>query len=70
MFEDNILTLNPGWDQSAQEVNPFYEVREIQEHLKAAGIDLAVEADASSSGPAHIVFTDPDGNQIILDQHC
>lgn len=69
MFEDNILTFNPGWDQSAQEVNPFDDVREIQARLKEAGIEMAIEADAASSGPAHIVFTDPDGNQIMVDQH-
>ena len=69
MFEDNILTFNPGWDQSAQEVNPFDDVREIQDRLKSAGLELAVEADAASTGPAHIVLSDPDGNQIMLDQH-
>lgn len=69
MFEDNILTFNPGWDQAAQEVNPFDDVREIQARLKEAGIEMAIEADAASSGPAHIVFTDPDGNQIMVDQH-
>ncbi|MEO1642620.1 MAG: VOC family protein [Pseudomonadota bacterium] len=69
MFEDNILTFNPGWDQSAAEVNPFDDVREIQARLKGAGLELAVEADAASSGPAHIILSDPDGNQIMLDQH-
>ncbi|MEM1036388.1 MAG: VOC family protein [Pseudomonadota bacterium] len=69
MFEENILTFNPGWDQSAQEVNPFDDVREIQDRLKAAGLELAVEADTASTGPAHIVLSDPDGNQIMLDQH-
>lgn len=69
MFEENILTFNPGWDQSAQEVNPFDDVREIQDRLKSAGLELAVEADAASTGPAHIVLSDPDGNQIMLDQH-
>ncbi|MEM7492950.1 MAG: VOC family protein [Pseudomonadota bacterium] len=69
MFEDNILTFNPGWDQSAQEVNPFEDVRTIQKKLKDAGIEMAVEADPSTSGPAHIILSDPDGNQIMLDQH-
>ncbi|MEL7231030.1 MAG: VOC family protein [Pseudomonadota bacterium] len=69
MFEDNILTFNPGWDQAAQEVNPFDDVRKIQARLREAGIEMAVEADAANTGPAHIVFTDPDGNQIMIDQH-
>ncbi|MEM8617412.1 MAG: VOC family protein [Pseudomonadota bacterium] len=69
MFEDNILTFNPGWDQSAAEVNPFDDVRTIQKRLTDAEIELAVSADSETSGPAHIVFTDPDGNQIMIDQH-
>jgi catechol 2,3-dioxygenase-like lactoylglutathione lyase family enzyme len=69
MFEGNILTFNPGWDQAAGEVDPFTDVRQIQAHLKAAGIVLAVEADETSTGPAHLVLTDPDGNTIMIDQH-
>ena len=69
MFEDNILTFNPGWDSSAQKLDEFDDVRDIQKSLKAAGIALDVEADESSSGPAHIVLKDPDGNAIMLDQH-
>ena len=69
MFEDNILTFNPGWDQSAGEVNPFDDVREIQARLKEADIEMMIEADTATTGPAHIVFTDPDGNQIMIDQH-
>ncbi|MEM1390544.1 MAG: VOC family protein [Pseudomonadota bacterium] len=69
MFEDNILTFNPGWDQSAQEISPFEDVRAIQEKLTDAGIEIAVKADPSTHGPAHIVLSDPDGNQIMLDQH-
>ena len=69
MFENNILTFNPGWDQSAQEVNPFEDVRSLQQKLKDAGIEMAVEADPSTNGPAHIILSDPDGNQIMLDQH-
>ncbi len=69
MFEKNILTFNPGWDRDANEVNPFTDVREIQRQFKAAGIELTAEADQSSSGPAHVTLTDPDGNQILIDQH-
>lgn len=69
MLESNILTFNPGWDQGAQEVDPFLDVREIQRRLTAAGIELSVNADESGSGPAHIVLSDPDGNAVMIDQH-
>jgi catechol 2,3-dioxygenase-like lactoylglutathione lyase family enzyme len=69
MFDKNILTFNPGWDQDANEVNPFDDVREIQKRLRSAGIEIETTADEAGSGPAHITFTDPDGNNIMIDQH-
>ncbi len=69
MFEKNILTFNPGWDQSAQKVEPFDDVRAIQRNLKKASISLESEADDSTSGPASIMLIDPDGNPILIDQH-
>lgn len=69
MFENNILTFNPGWDENGGNVDPFDDVREIQEHLKARGIRLDSEAAADTSGPASIMLTDPDGNVIYIDQH-
>jgi len=69
MFEKNILTFNPGWDQNAKNLDSFDDVRSIQEHLKSKGIPLAQEADPSNSGPASILFFDPDGNTILIDQH-
>jgi len=69
MFDENILTFNPGWDQNAQELNSFDDVREIQKHLKDNKIGLDVEADENSIGPASIMLTDPDGNKILIDQH-
>lgn len=69
MFENNILTFNPGWDQSAQETDEYTDVREIQAKLKQHGVELQSATDEKGSGPAHIVFTDPDGNQIMIDQH-
>jgi hypothetical protein len=35
MFENNILTFNPGWDQTANTLEQFDDVREIQKHLKS-----------------------------------
>jgi lactoylglutathione lyase len=69
MFEKNILTFNPGWDENAKNLDSFSDVREIQRHLKERGIVLQAEADESSEGPAHIMLEDPDGNQILVDQH-
>lgn len=69
MFEKNILTFNPGWDQSAQPLDEFTDVRELQRRLRAHGVEPLVAADEGSSGPAHIVLEDPDGNQILIDQH-
>jgi lactoylglutathione lyase len=69
MFDKNILTFNPGWDENARNLDSFTDVREIQRHLKERGIQLQTEADESTEGPAHITLEDPDGNQILVDQH-
>lgn len=69
MFEGNILTFNPGWDTNAQNLEEFDDVREIQKELKKHSIKLEREADETTSGPASIVLTDPDGNNILIDQH-
>jgi catechol 2,3-dioxygenase-like lactoylglutathione lyase family enzyme len=69
MFEKNILTFNPGWNQEAQEISDYDDVRKIQKSLKEFGIPLAQEADPTSSGPASILLFDPDGNTILIDQH-
>jgi lactoylglutathione lyase len=69
MFEKNILTFNPGWDQQCNATESFTDVREIQRELKARGVALTSEADESSDGPASITLTDPDGNPILIDQH-
>lgn len=69
MFEQNILTFNPGWDHDAQNVDPFTDVRDLQKQLKARGLAFTSEADEATSGPAHFVVVDPDGNAILVDQH-
>ena len=69
MFERNILTFNPGWDETAQPVAQFTDFREHQRRLKATGLSLASEADENMSGPASLMLMDPDGNPILLDQH-
>lgn len=69
MFEHNILTFNPGWDESAGELASFSDVRAIQQKLKDQGLTLEQEADMNSKGPASLVVIDPDGNPILIDQH-
>ena len=69
MFENNILTFNPGWDENANAVDNFDDVRKIQKQLKAKGINIDNESDENSSGPASFVIKDPDGNLILIDQH-
>jgi catechol 2,3-dioxygenase-like lactoylglutathione lyase family enzyme len=69
MFEKNILTFNPGWDQSAQNVDSFTDVRDLQRQLAAKGVTFQQQADENSTGPASFVVTDPDGNPILVDQH-
>ena len=69
MFEKNILTFNPGWDNYARPLKAFTDVRAIQKQLKAQGVELTEEADEATSGPAHITLLDPDGNPILIDQH-
>ena len=69
MFENNILTFNPGWDQSANKVEPFDDVRDIQKHLKNKGLKIEKEVDENTTGPASFVVIDPDGNPILIDQH-
>lgn len=69
MFDKNILTFNPGWNQNAENLESFTDVRELQKQLKEKGITILTEADESSEGPAFITIEDPDGNPILIDQH-
>lgn len=69
MFDRNTLTFNPGWDQNAQPVEGFTDVRELQRRLKEQGVELAAEADESTTGPAYFMAIDPDGNPVLVDQH-
>jgi len=69
MFEDNILTFNPGWDEDGNNIDDFTDIRKIQSELKSRGIAIQNEIDETTSGPVSITVTDPDGNVILLDQH-
>jgi predicted enzyme related to lactoylglutathione lyase len=69
MFDRNMLTFNPGWDQDARTLDAWTDVRELQRQLKAQGVQLQTEADETTTGPAYFVAVDPDGNPILVDQH-
>tara|TARA_R110002096_G_scaffold256059_1_gene449321 strand:- start:199 stop:570 length:372 start_codon:yes stop_codon:yes gene_type:complete len=69
MFENNILTFNPGWDESCNNLKDFDDVRKIQQHLKSENIPLTSEVDETNSGPGSLMVLDPDGNAILIDQH-
>ncbi|AZB10890.1 VOC family protein [Chryseobacterium sp. G0162] len=69
MFDGNMLTFNPGWDENGQNLESFDDVREIQKRLKESEVEIDKEADENTSGPEHIYLKDPDGNMILIDQH-
>lgn len=69
MFDGNMLTFNPGWDENAQNLEEFDDVRDIQKKLKESGVELNKTVDETTSGPEHIFLKDPDGNMILIDQH-
>lgn len=68
MFEGQMLTFNPGWNQSAQNTDDFTDVRDIKNKLVAAGIEIEQEQ-GGEAGPASFVVKDPDGLPILIDQH-
>lgn len=69
MFENNILTFNPGWDENAKKLSSFEDIREIQQNLKEKNMKFESEVAENTSGPASFVLLDPDGNAILVDQH-
>jgi len=69
MFEQNILTFNPGWSPAAEELESFTDIRELQRRLEEQGVTLLSRADPATEGPASFTLADPDGNVILVDQH-
>ena len=70
MFEKNMLTFNPGWNQSAESIEPFTDIRVLKQQLEAEGVDIVNDAIAGESGSGSFMIEDPDGNPILFDQHC
>jgi predicted lactoylglutathione lyase len=76
MFPRNMLTFNPGWaddprtqGEDRKALADFTDVRELQRHLRGAGIEPVQAAEESGRGPGSFVVVDPDGNPILVDQH-
>lgn len=69
MFKGNILTFNSGWNSKAETVKNFTDVRALRAQLAAKGVEIVSESGKGESGPASFTVTDPDGNNILIDQH-
>ena len=69
MFEQNILTFNPGWASKGDHPETFTDVREIQTMLDERDVAIQTRADDSTRDPASLTLVDPDGNPILIDQH-
>lgn len=71
MFEDNLLTFNPGWGVLGAELDEFDDVRVLRQRLIDAGLEVKDDQTTmeSTDGPASFVVVDPDGNPILFDQH-
>mgnify|MGYP000102843890 CR=1 FL=1 len=69
MFDKNMLTFNPGWNQSAQNADPFTNVRELRDELIRRGISPVSDDVKEETNQGSLVIEDPDGNPILIDQH-
>jgi len=70
MLDSNILTFNPGWEGLGRPANAFTDVRELRASLAASGLVPTEDTTAETpTGPASFKVTDPDGNEILIDQH-
>ncbi|WP_298439395.1 VOC family protein [uncultured Ferrimonas sp.] len=69
MFERNCLTFNPGWDQHAQAIDPFTDVRQLQRQAEQQGLVIQHRSGDSNRGPGSFSLLDPDGNPLLIDQH-
>ncbi|WP_286261098.1 VOC family protein [Thalassotalea atypica] len=69
MFENNIMTFNPGWDKSCNTLSSYDDVRDLHREFLAQGVRISQASIDSNSGPASFSIEDPDGNTILFDQH-
>lgn len=68
MFDENIITFNPGWDQDSNSLDSFTDIREIKDELEKNGIKILYD-NVEKEGPCSFMLNDPDGNIILIDQH-
>lgn len=69
MFEKNILTFNPGWDQDCHTLKDFSDIRELHKEVENQNISTEQVSLDDGVGPGSFVIIDPDGNPILIDQH-
>ncbi|GGG34683.1 hypothetical protein GCM10011414_00170 [Croceivirga lutea] len=69
MFDKNTLTFNPGWDNNANNLKEFTDIRQLKEQLEAENITILSDGIKGEKGPGNLVLMDPDGNPILIDQH-
>lgn len=69
MFEGNLLTFNPGWDQDANQLDEYEDISAIVARLREAGMDVEY-GEGAEHGPSSATLTDPDGNVVLIDQHA
>ena len=69
MFEENIMTFNPGWDKDCKELESFTDIRVLLKEFEAQGINIMQKSINGDSGPSSLSIQDPDGNSILIDQH-
>lgn len=69
MFEWNILTFTPGWNQDTESLKSFTDIRVLHDNFKSQGIKNIQNSIKNTSGPWSFSITDPDGNIILIDQH-
>lgn len=69
MFEGNIMTFNPGWDQNGKTLESYTDVRELLREFEAQGVNIIQKSINGDNGPSSFSLKDPDGNSILIDQH-
>lgn len=69
MFEGNIMTFNPGWDNKCKTLESYADVRELLKEFEVQGVNIVKKSISGESGPSSFSITDPDGNSILIDQH-
>lgn len=69
-IEDMALTFNPGWSGPGTPAEEFEDVRELRARLAGEGFAIFEDTTSDSTeGPASFKIKDPDGNEILFDQH-